>query len=161
MLTFVNAVNIMYAGHLLMGDTTYNHIYHDTGSTGTVTQNLRQPITAKSAPEDTLGPHQDQPLPTDSHGQQHLPTQATDGVDRGYSPEDQPLPRQSQVQQHSSNKASQGQGRTPSPAETAMPVRAIAGDAAGGMHAVHHAAVHEVQSPGPAPAADTPTGEYH
>ena len=30
-----------YAGHLVMGDATYNHIYNGTDSTGSVTQRLR------------------------------------------------------------------------------------------------------------------------
>lgn len=141
-----------------MGDTTYNHIYYDTGSTGTVTQSLRHHVKAKQDPEDAFKPYQANLQPVASASQQPLPTQASQGQRWSYSPSEQPLPNQDQTQQPLGGQASQARGRTPSPAEVPLPVQATAeAGAAAGVYP-QDAPAAAMQSPGLAPAADTPTG---
>ena len=126
-------------GHLLMGDTTYNHIYHDTGSTGSVTQRLRQHTQPKPDPEDTTGGIEDQPQPSQGPSQQPLPAQATAGRPSSLSPREQPSPSQDYHQ--------------PLPAQATA-----SADPSHGMDALRSAVADGLQSPSPAPAADTPTG---
>lgn len=66
-----------------MGDTTYNHIYHETDSTGSVTQRLHQHAEAKPDLADTTEPSQEQPLSNEGFRQQPLPVQADPGAGHG------------------------------------------------------------------------------
>lgn len=66
-----------------MGDTTYNHIYHETGSTGSVTQRLHKHAEAKPDLADTAEPRQEQPLSNEGIRQQPLPVQAEPGAGHG------------------------------------------------------------------------------
>ena len=119
-----------------MGDTTYNHIYHDTGSTGSVTQRLRPHTQPKLDPEDTTGASDDQPQPSQGLSQQPLPAQATADHVNSLSPRDQPS-------------ASQGYQQQPLNAQTT---------ANASVDALSPAADGQ-QAPSPAPAADTPAGK--
>ena len=87
-------------GHLLMGDATYNHIYHD-GSTGSVTQRIRQ---AQPESDDDSPGLQVQPLADHDSGQQPMPDEAVLGQTQG--PCQQPLP----VQAATEAAGSQGMG---------------------------------------------------